>query len=117
MPAGGRISISRWRGCGKGWRLPGVPYPQVTIALEGRHQIVEIAQWVSRVLQAVDRALDCLPPDQKGRAHLCTNRARGVGIRGHGGQREADQQHDADQADQTEPKRHQGFCREVESER
>ncbi len=104
-------------GCGEGRRLPRVPYPQVTIALEGRHQIVEIARRVSGVLQAVDRALDCLPPDQKGRAHLGTNRARGVGIRGHAGQREADQQHDANQADQTEPKRHEGFCREVASKR
>jgi hypothetical protein len=66
----------------------------------------EIARRVASVLKAVDRALDGLPPDQKGRAHLGTNRARGVGMRGHAGQREADQQHDADQADQTEPKRH-----------
>ena len=72
-----RAAESRFldRGCGEGRRIPGVPYPQVTVALEGRDQLVEIARRVASVLKAIDRALDRLPPDQKGRAHLGAHRA------------------------------------------
>src|SRR6266513_1613873 len=39
-------------GGGEGRHLPRVPYPQVTIPLEGRDQIVKIARRVWGVLQA-----------------------------------------------------------------
>ena len=52
-------------------------------ASTGAHEAVELRDGDKGrfggkgVLKAVDRALDCLPPDQKGRAHLGTHRARG----------------------------------------
>ena len=83
-----------------------MPHPQVTVAVEGRHQIVDGMRRVAGVLKPLNRAQDRLPPDQKGRAHFGTDRARRVGIGDHAVQCEADQQHDANEADQTEPKRH-----------
>ena len=74
MPAGGRISIFH-DGRGDGRHVPGVPYPQMTVALEGRHQIVEIARRVSGVLKpSIALSIVCRPTRKAARISVRTER-------------------------------------------